>query len=229
MNLKIAAYNSTRNPDGTISVIEKYDYAFTAGEKVQGDYTFYQLPAGVTVKDLESVTVSFDDVVQSNEQVVLYYTSDGPDVIPNYGNKTFVYDASTRRICFQYADDGKYNRAPEPGTKVRIEIVNSTNASNSYKRIPMKREWLIQGANPINPALVNPTGTGSNQFQGGYRCTLKLISRAAHGHVRISDDKLAFEYRPDMGYIGTDSFAYRLVNALGQESPAYCIKIDVGT
>lgn len=228
LNVKVPKYESSRDPSGAISLLEKLRFSFVAGEIVEGDYTFFALPEGTNVSDPNAINVSFNDVIQDNINTVLYYVQEDDIAVPQYGPKTFFYDAINRRIVFQRADGGSYNKAPEPGTNVMIEVVNEKNANSLYIRIPMKREWLIQGANPIDPTLVNPNGTGSDQFQGGYRCTLRLISQCAHGHVKISDDKFAFEYRPDMGYSGSDSFAYRLVNALGQESSAYCVRLEVG-
>ena len=228
INVKVPFYESKRDSNGKIIVEEKFRIDYVAGEIASEGYTMYQLPAKAKPKDMGAITVSFDDVVQDNVFEILYYERVDDSTQGRYGFRIFFID-NQNRLCYQRVDQTGVNRAPAPGTKVRIDIVNGLDAENMYVRIPIAKKWLIQGANPIDPNIITPDGTGSNEFQGGYRCTLKLISRAAHGHARISDDKLALEYRPDMGYLGVDSFAYRLVNALGQESPAYCVRVDVGT
>jgi hypothetical protein len=214
-----------RKPDGTITIIEKVKTTYSAPAPVAEGQTSYQLPISAQPAGLESISVSFNGILQPNGNVVLYTTGDGKgNSIFHYGSATFDYDANTNRILFQRTPTG-INKAPPAGTAVQVEVVNGAGA-DSYKRLPMRR-FLIQGANPIDDKIIDtedvPTG-----FQGGYRCTLKLISTAAHGHVRIYDDKSEFEYKADLGYYGYDSFAYKLVNAMGQESEAYCIRLSIG-
>lgn len=224
--VKIPSFKAERDPQtGKVGVIEKFRFDYVAGQMAQGTYTTYQLPAQAVVRDIENITISYNGSVQDNQEVILYYDDDGN---PITGRRTFFLDESTNTIIYQRTPTG-INRAPRAGVEVVIEIINNIDMKDLYIRIPMKKEWFIQGANPLDPTIVDPSGMGENQFQGGYRCTLKLISRAANGHARISDDKFAFEYRPDMGFYGTDSFAFRMVNAMGQESSAYCIRLDVGT
>lgn len=214
-----------RKPDGTISLIERVKATYSAPAPLAEGQTPYTLPISASPAGLDSISVSFNGVLQNNANVVLYTTGDGKgNSIPHYGNATFDYDAINNRILFQRTPTG-INRAPAAGTSVQVDILNGAGA-DSYKRLPMKR-FLIQGANPIDTEIIDTEETPTG-FQGGYRCTLKLISTAAHGHVRISDDKSAFEYKADLGYYGYDSFAYRLVNAMGQESEAYCIRLSIG-
>lgn len=85
-------------------------------------------------------------------------------------------------------------------------------------RIYMDR-YLIQGANPIDPSIISTEDNNhTHQFQGGYRCTLQIVILPGHGTLKISDDGLSFEYSPALGYIGGDSFCYRIVNVMGQYS-----------
>lgn len=226
--VKIPFYEATRNGDGSISVIEKFRFEYVAPPIASNSApVFFQFPSHAVPKSLNAISVSFNGIVQDNAEVILYFTSNPDRAI--VGPRGFSYELGTNQLRYQQVTQTGINRAPTEGTAVVIEILNELDTDNLYVRLPLKKSWLIQGANPIDPSLVDEDGTGTNQFQGGYRCTLKLISRAAHGHARISDDKLAFEYRPDMGYFGVDAFAFKLVNALGQESPAYCINLDVGT
>lgn len=222
--VKIPFYEATRGSDGKIVVIEKFRFDYVA--PAVNSTMYFEFPVHAVPKTLSSISVSFNGVVQDNSEVTLYFTNLG-DAIRGPG--AFTYDAAFNKLRFQHVEETGINRAPVMGTNVVIEILNELDTDNLYVRIPLKKEWLIQGANPIDPSVVDEDGTGTNQFQGGYRCAPKLISRAAHGHARISDDKLALEYRPDMGYFGVDAFAFKLVNALGQESEAYCINLDVGT
>lgn len=228
--MRIPAYQTSRDAAGNVTTIQKFNTGFNITEDflAEGKQCILKLPDNVIVDSAASITATFDHVIQSNDDEVLYYTMEGLTAVPHSGPRLFVYNANTHSVEFQFVE-GKVNRAPPKGTHVEFDVVAVSATDNSYVRIPIKREFLIQGANPIDSSIVDPKGTSTNSFQGGYRCTLKLISQAAHGHVRISDDKLALEYRPDTGYMGVDSFAYRLRNALGQESKAFCVRLDVGT
>lgn len=85
--------------------------------------------------------------------------------------------------------------------------------------LPMK-SFLIQGAVPRSDSVF----LAENNFQGGYRCTLKIVTQAQQGNVTIAEDKLGFEYVPHSPvWMGPDSFSYAIVNCFGQESDAKCI------
>lgn len=84
---------------------------------------------------------------------------------------------------------------------------------------------LIQGAIPYDADVHAREGN----FQGGYRCTLNIISQAALGSVAIGWDTLGFEYTPkSRSWYGHDTFSYSITNSLGQESDATCLHIFVG-
>lgn len=90
------------------------------------------------------------------------------------------------------------------------------------------KHLLIQGANPIDSNLISRAdSTLSPQFQGGYRCFPEILSDPSHGVVQLSGNRLGFEYRPEMGYRGGDSFSYRLRNVMGQESNVSCVSLFV--
>lgn len=231
MIIPIPAYVSVRDASGKVSTIKTLDMNVDVTENYvsEGKQFVIPLPESYVVTDSTAITLLFNGVVQDNGNDILYYIPTPQVQVPVYGPRWYKYNSETHSIEFQFLPDWNVNRAPALGTKIELKFVDSSDETqNPYTRIDMSK-WLIQGANPIDPSIVKPDGTGTNQFQGGYRCTIKLISQAAHGSVRISDDKSALEYRADMGYAGNDSFAYRMVNALGQESPAYCVRVQVGT
>lgn len=248
--MKIPYYATSRDSiTGKVSVIEKFRIDYVAEARVENDYTFYQLASNMKPKKLENISISFNGVNQQNETIVLRsYEQNGVNYTVS-GPRSFFYDAATNRINYQYVKETGYNRAPAIGTVIVIEITNEVNTDNLYVKIPMTK-WLLQGANPYpypipEPTVDEETGEeipptvfpipteeetlGDLSFRGAYRCTLMIIKRPTHGNVRIADNKLAFEYRPDMGYYGTDSFEYRVVNYMGQESQTYIIDLDVGT
>lgn len=112
------------------------------------------------------------------------------------------------------------------GTQIRFEtIVGSAIQENNT--ISMK-QYLIQGAAPLDLSIVNPQDPTALFFQGGYRCNLWIMTNPKHGVAKISDDRLNLEYRPEVGFYGTDYFSYRLINIMGQESEVACITITVG-
>lgn len=86
------------------------------------------------------------------------------------------------------------------------------------------KEVLIQGAVPTNTKVLE-----SENFQGGYRCELKIITPPSFGTVEVSPDFLGFDYRPvSSHWSGHDSFSYSVVNVMGCESDANCVHVFVG-
>ena len=80
----------------------------------------------------------------------------------------------------------------------------------SFLYLNMK-PFLIQGANPVDEEVLN----AENQFQGGYRCTLKIVTPPTFGTAQVSDNHLGFDYIPKSIYwMGKDSFSYSVVNAM---------------
>lgn len=94
---------------------------------------------------------------------------------------------------------------------------------NSELYVDMRR-YLIQGANIYDPVVHEKY----NNFQGGYRQELEILSQSQHGSSWIDGYKLGFRYKPNPYFIGHDSITYRLVSALTQASDAQCIHIFVG-
>jgi hypothetical protein len=193
-----------------------------------------QLPAPIYAADIQSILISYNGNPQNNPWDTVRYEWQGSgsfrELVPVSGWVRFEYNSTERSIWFRSLMNATYNVAPPPvGTNVLIEIENDL-SENAYVPISMK-PYLIQGANPLEPSIITNPAANSvvPQFQGGYRCHIRLLTRARHGHVRIADNKLGFEYRPDMGYYGDDSFSYCLVNSLGQRSDAACVRLRVGT
>ncbi len=90
------------------------------------------------------------------------------------------------------------------------------------------KHLLIQGAYPLDSNLITQTiPYPVDQFQGGYRCFHEIVVSPAHGEVKISWDRLGFEYRPPITYRGGDSFSYKLRTVTGQESNVACVALFV--
>lgn len=91
--------------------------------------------------------------------------------------------------------------------------------------VPARDHLMVQGARPMDPGVL----ATEDNFQGGYRCTLRVVTPPAFGRVEVSEDKLSFDYYPLSKYwVGRDSFSYSVTNALGYESDAKCVYIIVG-
>lgn len=107
-------------------------------------------------------------------------------------------------------------------TPIAKELVFHTkiNARTYLSLKPM----LIQHANPYDESV----HAAQNNFQGGYRQTIQLLSPAAFGRAEVDGDHLGILYTPKPNWRGHDSFSYRLVNFMGQESEAHCIHVFVG-
>ena len=172
------------------------------------------LPATIRADAAGGITVSVNGTVF-------------PQSIGGY-TPVIAYDAVAGTI--EYFQGGTLASVPyqiPAGSSVQVDIVNAQ-ASNLFKVISLPHEYLIQGARPLDTTLVDAGGFGVNQFQGGFMCFIELLTSSAHGQARVSGDKIHMEYRPDTGYSGTDSFAYRLTNVLGQQSDASCVTVHVG-
>lgn len=116
---------------------------------------------------------------------------------------------------------------PPVGAIIRFETIVGPAITENVV-IPMKK-YLIQGTKPADETIINDRDPTAQHFQGGYRCVLEVISKPKHGVLKISDDHMNFEYRPEVGFYGEDCFYYRLVNSMGQESPVAVIKLKVGS
>ena len=90
--------------------------------------------------------------------------------------------------------------------------------------------YLVQGAYPIDSKLISKAdNVYKKQFQGGYTCTIQIVSQPANGIAVISADKMGIDYIPKIGYRGPDAFGYRIVNVMGQPSNVSCISLYVRT
>ena len=79
--------------------------------------------------------------------------------------------------------------------------------------------YLIQGANPLDKSFMSTDDKNTrHQFQGGYRCTLEIVTPPDMGRLIVSSSGLSFEYTPPIGYVGKDIFCYQIVNVMGQYS-----------
>jgi hypothetical protein len=91
-------------------------------------------------------------------------------------------------------------------------------------------KWLVQGAVPLDPSLISKADNHTaKQFQGGYVCTIQIVSQPAHGIAVISDDRMGIAYIPKLTYKGPDAIGYRIVNVMGQPSDVHCISLYVRT
>ena len=134
---------------------------------------------------------------------------------------------------FNYVDDNNTivltSRAKKPkaGTPIKVDMLMG-DAEQESTLIPMKK-YLLQGLDPIDKTLVNHRDPHGQYFQGAYRCFLEIVTKPVHGVMTITDDKMGFVYRPEIGYFGDDVVTYRIVNCMGQQSPCATITFQVGT
>jgi YVTN family beta-propeller protein len=70
------------------------------------------------------------------------------------------------------------------------------------------------------PLMVSAPGVlGNDDTDGGGAMTALLVNGVAHGTLGLNADG-SFTYTPAPGFLGTDSFTYRAVNAVGQSNLA---------
>ncbi len=205
-----------------------------------GEWT-YQLPEleDNEYRETGSIRVEFNNVPVSNEFKILSYDQGEPQ----WGYETFYYDPETRTVVFD---------AVIP-TGMLVAIYEMPVQGDDFYRLRLPRHVLVQGARkfPDPPQragdpepeltkfpdhigmnepeiLVLPDDGPAGQFLGGFRCNLEILTPCVHGQVRIGVNRISFEYRPLFGFSGRDSFSYRVVTALGQQSDASCIQLFVG-
>lgn len=215
--------------DGVISSVITHVAEAVALQKV------YVLPPRFNTSTTPQFSMYVDQIYQSNNYGWFGKTKplldeDGNPILDENGNpdvewvfeyELFDYDPVTESITLT-------TRMPEitAGLEIKFEV-EGERVLDLYTKIDM-RKYLIQGANPVDGDVVNPLDPTAPFFQGGYRCTLQLLSRPLHGVVEVAPDRLGFLYRPEIAYYGGDSFAYRIINCMGQESDVVCLYLQVG-
>lgn len=220
LNVAIPFYTASTG-GGTMS--QNYQVEYVA----DGSST-YLLQSPIPVAGLSSLTVFYEEIEQDNPVDIVGYYHTGQVEVPIYDNVRFTYDATTKLITFRTLHNGTwYIDPPAAGTNVRI-LVNASFSGDLYTPVDLT-SLLIQGTSPVDSTLISAEDPTGKQIQGGYRCQLRILKRPAHGAVRIAWHNLGFEYRPDIGYYGEDSFSYFVVNSMGQESEQTgIIKLYVG-
>lgn len=198
----------------------------------------FDIPRDDKYRVTASVYVTFDGVPVPNEWGIVGHKIGRP----LWGWSTYEYDPVQSAIIFYYP--------PNPNTQ--LNVYDMENVRSIKFEIP--RHVLVQGAVPFptppslsgTPTpeltkfpdhvgkneeeilLLDPTGP-DGQFLGGFRCYAEILSQCARGKVRIAPSRRAFEYMPDtVGYIGRDSFSYRVITSLGQQSDASCVQLYLG-
>lgn len=96
---------------------------------------------------------------------------------------------------------------------------------NHVRSSLMNDQWVTVTLNTVQGIGYADEFAGT--FQGGYRCCLEILSYPEKGILRYSDSRQGFCYRPVAGSAGRQSFQYKLVNAMQQESDAACVFLDI--
>lgn len=216
-------------PSGGLKQVQVY-----ATEQFSGERS-YMLDPNFAGSITGTISMYINGVYQSNNYgffgtVIPIYDQYGepmldrngePIFIPIYEFQTFTYDPISNAVWLRDAAT-----TPAIGSTIRFETVVAAAIEESVV-IPMKK-YTLQGVNPLDLTLVNPTDPTAPFFQGAYRCTLEVIRGPKHGILKITDDHFNFEYRPEVGFFGDDAFSYRVINCMGQESPVACVTLKVG-
>ncbi len=186
-----------------------------------------------------SLWVTVNDIPFPNEYAIIGYEMGQPI----WGWNRWTYDPDTNILMFV--------QPPANGTV--IAVYEMPEQGDDYMGIAVPRHVLIQGARgfPLKKAVAGeptpmptkfpdheeeneieiltlPLDGPDGQFLGGFRCTLEILTPCVHGQARIGYDHRTFEYRPNFGYTGRDSFSYRVRTVFGQESDAACVQLYVG-
>lgn len=185
-----------------------------------------------------SLWITVNGVPQANEVMIVGYTAGQPDWLWS----TFKHNAAGNSITL---------RNPLANGDI-LEVWEAVPGDEGFIRLDVPRHIFVQGARAFPekaPAQGDPTpeppvfptpdknpietfnlvSTGPDgQFLGAFHCRLEILSPCANGVARIGQDKRSFEYRRNTGYTGRDSFSYRVISSLGQQSDAACVQLYVG-
>jgi hypothetical protein len=93
---------------------------------------------------------------------------------------------------------------------------------NSVTPITRSTADMLDYEDYVVDSIVDQPGT----FQGAFRCEIQIDTLPLYGMVCLNNEKNAFMYRSSIQSLKPyDTFQFRLVNHLGQESDPYCLKI----
>jgi hypothetical protein len=172
--------------------------------KVTGQTVVYK-DIDETLASMPSITVYVNNVVRRNIGYRIY---------ANYIQMIYIQP--------DYPYEGIL--LPNVGDVVRIIGSEASTSEDRFNHLSL-RTVLIQGANPFDSAIQ----LEHNGFQGGFRLQHVKLSDPKFGQARYCDYGTGFDYAPDVGFEGIDSFSYALETAYGQRSDAGCISITVGS
>lgn len=123
--------------------------------------------------------------------------------------------------------DYPYSGIPLPPIGATVRIVGesgSASIEDRFNHLDLKTV-LIQGAIPFDAK----TQSTHNGFQGGFRMKHIMLSAPKFGQARMCGYQTGFDYAPNVGFEGIDSFSYVVETEWGQRSDAGCISITVGS
>jgi len=105
-----------------------------------------------------------------------------------------------------------------------VQITRSTAESISYVG-----NVSVQSTNMIIPGLISGFGNVTyKQLQGVSLYTEPIIiTQPVHGYARLTTNRKAIAYVPDVDYVGNDTFSWSMINQHGQIGVPKCVQIIV--
>ena len=184
----------------------------------------YSQVAGVAFTVTVTAYDAFDNVVNDSTTTVIM-SSDSENVSFD-ANGDGIFDDSVRTLAngtFTIAakcsgalsamtiiatSDGTSGTSPVYTVTVDPALVTPVATDDSYS---VPQNTVLMGAAP--GVLANDTGAPGDSL------TAVLASSVSHGTLRLKPDG-SFTYTPDSGFIGTDSFTYKIVGGVAESNIA---------
>lgn len=221
--------------DGEQGRAPKLITKFSASSVVQ-TYALTGVPSDY--RSTGSLWITVNGVPQANEYLISGYVAGKPV----WDWSTFEHNRASNSITLRKAlSNGDV-----------LEVWEAVPSTDGFVRLAIPRHIFVQGArgfplkaptqgdptpeppvfptpdkNPVETFDLSSTGP-DGQFLGAFNCRLEILSPCTNGVARLGQDKRSFEYRRNTGYTGRDSFSYRVISSLGQQSDAACVQLYVG-
>ena len=158
--------------------------------------------------DPEGNSIVFYDVVSAPSHGTVSFTAN-----PHYRGYTAHYgyvgsDSFTYRIIDSF---GNISNA----ATVTITIVNNAPT-------PVNDSYTVHGNTVVGPLLVNDSDPDGDSF-----AFEDVVTQPAHGTLSYTSNPVYKGYNPHSGYVGPDSFTYRIRDHLGRVSNTATVTLNV--
>ncbi len=212
----------------------------------------YQISDGVETSDLAVAEIRIEAVNDAPVASADAYVGDQGDVISVAAEQGVLVndsdvegDALTASVetepangSVQLQADGSFEYTPNAGFSGIDSFTYVVSDGELASQAEVTLEVLPQDLSPIanNDAyevdagdtlqVQVDAGIVANDGPEGAQLTALLFRGPSNGDLQLSDDG-AFEYSPDAGFSGIDSFLYRVANADGEQSALAAVTIRV--